>query len=119
MGMDQDDVGAAPYSTVVTRWHTPTPTSSLRPHEDMTDNATDEITEILRRNHKLKESYDDDFTIRSQQQVIPRRTPLPTRARLLACIAGISLVVGGIGIHHIHVRIGDGSVHAKWSAHEV
>ncbi len=70
--------------------------------EDMTDNATDEITEILRRNHKLKESDDDDFTIRSQQELstmLNSTTDLMTT--LLACIAGISLVVGGIGIMNI------------------
>ena len=66
------------------------------------DNATDEITEILRRNHKLKESDDDDFTIRSQQELstmLNSTTDLMTT--LLACIAGISLVVGGIGIMNI------------------
>jgi len=39
--------------------------------EDMTDYATDEITTILRRNHKLKESDDDDFTIRSHRNSAP------------------------------------------------
>ena len=70
--------------------------------EDMTDYATDEISTILRRNHKLKASDDDDFTIRTQQELstmLNSTTDLMTT--LLACIAGISLVVGGIGIMNI------------------
>ena len=58
--------------------------------------------EILRRNHKLKASDDDDFTIRTQQELstmLNSTTDLMTT--LLACIAGISLVVGGIGIMNI------------------
>ena len=68
----------------------------------MTEYATDEITEILRRNHKLKASDEDDFTIRTQQELstmLNSTTDLMTT--LLACIAGISLVVGGIGIMNI------------------
>ena len=104
MGMDQDDVVLAPYSTVMKRLLAQTYLSGIFASaltEDMTDNATDEITEILRRNHKLKES-DDDFTIRSQQELstmLNSTTDLMTT--LLACIAGISLVVGGIGIMNI------------------
>ena len=105
MGMDQDDVVLAPYSTLMKRmlaqpYLRGICASALT--EDMTDNATDEITEILRRNHKLKESDDDDFTIRSQQELstmLNSTTDLMTT--LLACIAGISLVVGGIGIMNI------------------
>ena len=105
MGMDQDDVVLAPYSTVMKRLLAQTYLSGIFASaltEDMTDNATDEITEILRRNHKLKESDDDDFTIRSQQELstmLNSTTDLMTT--LLACIAGISLVVGGIGIMNI------------------
>ena len=97
MGMDQDDVVLAPYSTVMKRLLAQTYLSGIFASaltEDMTDNATDEITEILRRNHKLKESDDDDFTIRSQQELstmLNSTTDLMTT--LLACIAGISLVV--------------------------
>ena len=105
MGMDQDDVVLAPYSTVMKRLLAQTYLSGIFASaltEDMTDNATNEITEILRRNHKLKESDDDDFTIRSQQELstmLNSTTDLMTT--LLACIAGISLVVGGIGIMNI------------------
>lgn len=105
MGMDQDDVVLAPYTTVMKRLLAQTYLQGIFASaltEDMTDNATDEITEILRRNHKLKESDDDDFTIRSQQELstmLNSTTDLMTT--LLACIAGISLVVGGIGIMNI------------------
>ena len=105
MGMDQDDVVLAPYSTVMKRLLAQTYLSGIFASaltEDMTDNATDEITEILRRNHKLKESDDDDFTIRSQQELSSMlNTTTDLMTTLLACIAGISLVVGGIGIMNI------------------
>ena len=105
MGMDQDDVVLAPYTTVMKRLLAQTYLEGIFASaltEDMTDNASEEITEILRRNHKLKESDDDDFTIRSQQELsrmLNSTTDLMTT--LLACIAGISLVVGGIGIINI------------------
>ncbi len=70
--------------------------------EDMTDEAVDEITTILRREHKLKETDDDDFTIRTQQELSSMlNTTTDLMTTLLACIAGISLVVGGIGIMNI------------------
>lgn len=105
MGMDLDDVVLAPYTTVMKRLLAQTYLEGIFASaltEDMTDNASEEITEILRRNHKLKESDDDDFTIRSQQELssmLNSTTDLMTT--LLACIAGISLVVGGIGIMNI------------------
>ena len=105
MGMDQDDVVLAPYSTVMKRLLAQTYlrgifSSALT--EDMTDEAVDEITTILRREHKLKETDDDDFTIRTQQELSSMlNTTTDLMTTLLACIAGISLVVGGIGIMNI------------------
>lgn len=105
MGMDQDDVVLAPYTTVMKRLLAVTYLQGLfcsALSENMTDQATEEITAILRRNHKLKASDDDDFNIRSQQELstmLNSTTDLMTT--LLACIAGISLVVGGIGIMNI------------------
>ena len=105
MGMDQDDVVLAPYTTVMKRLLAVTYLQGIFASaltEDMTDNATEEITAILRKNHKLKESDDDDFTIRSQQELSTMlNTTTDLMATLLACIAGISLVVGGIGIMNI------------------
>ena len=105
MGMDQDDVVLAPYTTVMKRLLAGTYLQGIFASaltEDMTDNATEEITAILRKNHKLKESDDDDFTIRSQQELSTMlNTTTDLMTTLLACIAGISLVVGGIGIMNI------------------
>lgn len=105
MGMDQDDIVLAPYTTVMKRMLAVTYLQGIFASalsEDMTDYATNEISTLLRRNHKLKDSDDDDFTIRSQQELssmLNSTTDLMTT--LLACIAGISLVVGGIGIMNI------------------
>ena len=105
MGMAQDDVVLAPYSTVMKRLLAQTYLSGIFASaltEDMTDEAVDEITTILRREHKLKETDDDDFTIRTQQELSSMlNTTTDLMTTLLACIAGISLVVGGIGIMNI------------------
>lgn len=105
MGMDQDNVVLSPYTTIQKRVLAITHIQELYCSaltEDMTDKATDEITTILRHNHKLKETDDDDFDVRSQKELstmLSSTTDLMTV--LLACIAGISLIVGGIGIMNI------------------
>ena len=105
MGMDQDDVVLAPYTTVMKRVLAIDYLQSLFASalsEDMTDNAIDEITQILRENHKLAEGVDDDFSIRSQQELSQMMNSTSDMMTvLLACIAGISLLVGGIGIMNI------------------
>ena len=105
MGQDQDDIVLAPYTTVMKRLLAQTYLQSIFASalsEDMTDYATDEISAILRREHKLKDTDEDDFTIRSQQELSTMlNTTTDLMTTLLACIAGISLVVGGIGIMNI------------------
>ena len=105
MGMDQDDVVLAPYTTVMKRLLAQTYLSGIFASaltESMTDEAVDEITEVLRREHKLKSTDDDDFTIRTQQELSSMlNTTTDLMTTLLACIAGTSLVVGGIGIMNI------------------
>ena len=105
MGMDQDDVVLAPYSTVMKRLLAQTYLSGIFASaltEEMTEEAVDEITTILRREHKLKETDADDFTIRTQQELSSMlNTTTDLMTTLLACIAGISLVVGRIGIMNI------------------
>ena len=105
MGMDQDDLILAPYTTIqkkvlaITHLQGIT-CSALK--EEYTDQAIDEITEILRRNHKLRDTDDDDFTIRSQQELSTMLTSTTDMMTvLLAAVAGISLLVGGIGIMNI------------------
>ncbi len=105
MGMDQDDIVLAPYTTVMKRMLAQTYLSMIYASalsEDMTDDATAEIEEILRREHKLKRSDDNDFEIRSTQELSNMlNTTADLMTTLLACIAAISLVVGGIGIMNI------------------
>ena len=105
MGQDQDAVVLAPYTTVMKRLLAITYLQSIFASalsEDMTEYATDEIGKILRREHKLKEGDDDNFTIRTQQEISTMlNTTTSLMTTLLACIAGISLIVGGIGIMNI------------------
>ena len=99
MGMDQDDVVLAPYTTVMKRLLAQTYLQGIFASaltEDMTDNATEEITGILRRNHKLKDSDDDDFTIRSQQELssmLNTTTDLMTTREI-----GLRMSVGARGV---------------------
>lgn len=105
MGMDQDDLILVPYTTIqkkvlaITHLQGIT-CSALK--EEYTEQAIDEISEILRRNHKLKAGEEDDFTIRSQQELSSMLTSTTDMMTvLLAAVAGISLLVGGIGIMNI------------------
>ena len=111
MGMDQDDLVLAPYTAVMKRILAQTYLGGIQCSaitEGVTDKATEQITEILRRNHKLKdatettEADDDDFDIRSQEELSSMMTSTTDMLTiLLGCVAGISLIVGGIGIMNI------------------
>ena len=105
MGMDQDDIVLAPYTTVMKRMLAITHFNGIFASalsEDMTDYATAEIRKILRREHRLNDAEEDDFTIRTQQELSEMlNTTTNLLTTLLACIAGISLLVGGIGIMNI------------------
>ncbi len=105
MGMDQDDVVLAPYTTVMKRVLAIDYIQGLfasAVDENSTDMAIDEITEILRTNHKLAPGAENNFTIRSQQELSEMMNSTSDMMTvLLACIAGISLLVGGIGIMNI------------------
>lgn len=111
MGMDQDDLVLAPYTTVMKRILAQTYLGGITCSaitEGVTEKATDQITQILRRNHKLKdatettEADDDDFNIRSQEELASMMNSSTSMLTiLLGCVAGISLIVGGIGIMNI------------------
>ena len=111
MGMDQDDLVLAPYTTVMKRILAQTYLGEIicsALTEGMTDKATEQITDILRRTHKLKEQTEiseadeDDFNIRSQEELSNMMNSTTTMLTvLLGCVAGISLIVGGIGIMNI------------------
>ncbi len=70
--------------------------------EDVSDKAQTEIGNILRVQHKIKEGEDDDFYVRSQKEMLTMfSSTSQVMTILLAVIAGISLIVGGIGIMNI------------------
>ena len=111
MGMDQDDLALAPYTTVMKRILAQAYLGGITCSaitEGVTEQATEEITKILRRTHKLKDATDtteadsDDFNIRSQEELASMMNSTTDMLTiLLGCVAGISLIVGGIGIMNI------------------
>ena len=105
MGQDQDAVVLAPYTTIQKRVSNITYLNSIyasAKSEDLTSKAIEEISEVLRSNHKIREGAEDDFSVRSQEELSSMMTSTTDMMTvLLACIAGISLVVGGIGIMNI------------------
>lgn len=111
MGMDQDDLVLAPYTSVMKRILAQTYLGGIQCSaitEGVTEKATDQITTILRRNHILRDATEttiadeDDFNIRSQEELSSMMTSTTDMLTiLLGCVAGISLVVGGIGIMNI------------------
>lgn len=111
MGMDQDDLVLAPYTTVMKRILAQNYLQGIQASaitEGVTDKATEEITNVLRRNHKLRDATEtsegdsDDFNIRSQEELSSMMNSTTDMLTiLLGCVAGISLIVGGIGIMNI------------------
>ena len=104
-GQDQDDIVLAPYTTVQKRMlaipYVQTIYASAMDEQSSTL-ATDQVSSILRKQHRLKTADDDDFTVRTQAELINTISSTSQLLTvLLAAIASISLVVGGIGIMNI------------------
>ena len=106
-GMDQDNVIVAPYTTVMKRIAAQTYFSTINCSaitEEVTDQAIEELTEILRTTHKIKEDSgeSEDFTIRSQQEMMETMSStMDTVTIILVVAAAFSLLVAGIGIMNI------------------
>jgi putative ABC transport system permease protein len=105
MGQDQDDLILAPYTTVQRRLAAIDYINGIYASavtDEKSEAAIEEVTEILRRTHKLKESEEDDFRVMSQSELLETvGTITDILTYLLGAIAGISLLVGGIGIMNI------------------
>jgi putative ABC transport system permease protein len=104
-GQDQDDILIAPYTTVQKRILATIYYSNIYASavdEGATEAAVAEMTQILRDSHRLTESEDNDFTVRTQQELIATLSSTSGLLTvLLTVVAGISLVIGGIGIMNI------------------
>lgn len=105
MGMDQDDLILAPYTTVQKRIMAITHLQQIvcsAVSEELTEQAIAELESLVRFNHRLKDGEENDFNISSQQELSSMMTSTTDMMTvLLAAVAGISLLVGGIGIMNI------------------
>ncbi|MEI8112599.1 MAG: ABC transporter permease [Bacteroidia bacterium] len=104
-GQDQDDLLMAPYTTVQKRilaiTHIQTILGSAV-SEEKNSEAITQVTESLRKSHKLRDGETDDFQVRSQAELVQTfSSVMDLLTYLLGAIAGISLLVGGIGIMNI------------------
>jgi putative ABC transport system permease protein len=104
-GQDQDDIIIALYTTVQQRISGSIYLQNIYASaidENSTTKATDEIETIMRASHKLKPGEEDDFTVRTQAELINTFSSTSQLLTvLLTAIAAISLVIGGIGIMNI------------------
>ena len=107
MGQDQDDLALVPYTTVMKRILATDYLQGIQASaadESQTDRTIAESTDILRTQHKLRDDEENNFTIRSMQELAEMISSTSSMMTvLLAAVAGISLLVGGIGIMNIMI----------------
>ncbi len=105
MGTDQDDMVVIPWSSAMIRLSGGTSFRSIVVQvqsTDLMDDVTEQITALLRQRHRLRDDQVDDFRIHNQQDMMEMATSTTqTMTVLLGAIAGVSLLVGGIGIMNI------------------
>ncbi len=105
MGTDQDDVVIMPYTTAMKRFSGATTLRSINVQASSAAallQTQTQITELLRQRHRIQPGRDDDFTVRNQQEIAEAATATnKIMTLLLAVIASVSLLVGGIGIMNI------------------
>ncbi len=105
VGQDQDDVIYAPFTTVQKKMRGVTYIEGMTVSTASADNikeVADAISAVLRVRHKIQQGDNDDFMVRSLEDIAAIRTETTrTMTMLLASIAGVSLLVGGIGIMNI------------------
>lgn len=105
MGQDQDDTVIVPYTTAMRRLFGQTAVRSINVSATKAsdiESVSTQITELLRQRHRIQAGRDDDFMIRTQQEITEFATSTSKiMTGLLGAIAGVSLLVGGIGIMNI------------------
>ncbi len=105
MGRDQDDIVLVPYTTVLNRLNGTRFLDQIIISVDDKNkikNTQEQIELVLRRNHKLMQNEESDFRIMTQTEIMSRATEMSSvMTMLLGAIAGVSLIVGGIGIMNI------------------
>jgi putative ABC transport system permease protein len=104
-GSDQDDVLLVPYTSAMRRLSGDTMFRSIivqAMSPQSVPHVQEQITDLLRQRHRITENREDDFIIRTQQEISDFATDqAETMTYLLAAVASVSLLVGGIGIMNI------------------
>jgi putative ABC transport system permease protein len=105
MGSDQDDVVIVPYTSAMKRLFGMTTLRTINAQTATSSLLTpvqQQINSLMRQRHRIIPGHDDDFTVRTQQEIADMATEQSkTMTYLLAAIAAVSLLVGGIGIMNI------------------
>lgn len=105
MGSDQDDMVVVPYTSAMKRLFGMTTLRTINAQTAspaLLNPVQQQITSLMRQRHRITPGHDDDFTVRNQQEIADMATEQSkTMTYLLAAIACVSLVVGGIGIMNI------------------